>query len=165
MTWFHLIFGLLSGYLGYHFGADITLADQWPYFEALRTTTSIVFGVMGALLAVIFPEVLKQGLRATGALSGETNLKRVLLPCANSAILLIALVALAPLFAWVKATTPESAAVPIQQLMFGLFCLLTYWQLAILQMVLLPMDTLLSNTTIAAARNRLLRAIHTNGRG
>ena len=165
MVWFHLVFGALSGYLGYHFGADITLSDQWPYFEALRTTTSIVFGVMGALLAVVFPEVLKQGLRGTGAPSGESNLRRVLLPCANSAILLIALVALAPAFAWIKATTPTNVVGSTQQAFFCLLCVLSYWQIIILQMVLFPMDILLSNTMVAAARARLRRAIHSNGRG
>lgn len=165
MVWFHLVFGALAGYLGYHFGADIPLSEQWPYFEALRTTTSIVFGVMGALLAVVFPEVLKQGLRGAGAPSGETNLRRVLLPCAYSAVLLIILIVLAPFFAWIKATTPAKAVSEMQQTSFGLFCILSYWQVVILQMVLFPLDTLMSNTTVAAARERLRRAIHSNGRG
>jgi len=165
MIWFHLVFGALAGYLGYHFGANIALGDQWPYFEALRTTTSIVFGVMGALLAVVFPEVLKQGLRGTNAPSGESNLRRVLLPCANSAILLIVLIVLAPAFAWIKAATPEKGAGDTQQILFCLFCVLTYWQIIILQMVLLPMDILMSNTILATARERLRRAIHIDGRG
>lgn len=165
MIWFHLLFGALVGFLGYHFGANITLVDQWPYFEALRATTSIVFGVMGALLAVVFPEVLKQGLRGSGAPSEESNLRRVLLPCANSAILLIVLVVLAPAFAWIKATTQANTAETTQQAFFCLFCILTYWQVIILQMVLFPMDTLMSNTMVAAARDRLRRAIHSNGRG
>lgn len=165
MVWFHLVFGALSGYLGYHFGADITLSDQWPYFEALRTTTSIVFGVMGALLAVVFPEVLKQGLRGAAAPSGETNLRRVLLPCAYSATLLIILIVLAPFFAWIKATTPTNAMGEMQQTFFCLFCALSYCQVMILQMVLFPLETLMSNTAVAAARERLRRAIHSNGRG
>ncbi|MDB5963499.1 MAG: hypothetical protein JWP59_4793 [Massilia sp.] len=164
MILFHLFFCFAAGYLGYHFGAVIELSEQWPFFEALRTTTSIVFGVMGALLAVIFPDVLKTGLRGSGASSGEANLRRVLMPCASSAILLIVLVVLAPLFAWVKATTPTTD-VSVRQALFCLFCVLTYWQIMILQMVLLPMDILMSNTIVAAAHQRLLRAIHSNGRG
>lgn len=158
-----MVFGALSGYIGYHFGAVIKLEDQWPYFEALRTTTSIVFGVMGALLAVVFPEVLKFGLRNAGVPMGESNLRRVLMPCANSALLLVVLVVLGPVFAWIKATTPADTG--MQQALFCLFCLLTYWQVIILQMVLLPMDILMTNTTVAAARDRLRRAIHSNGRG
>lgn len=166
MIWFHLVFGALSGYLGYHFGAVITLGDQWPYFEALRTTTSIVFGIMGALLAVVFPEVLKQGLRGTEARAGESNFRRVLLPCANSAILLVFLIVLAPAFAYVKATTVSPASIEeAQQASFCLLCAFTYWQIIILQMVLVPMDILMSNTVVTAARERLRRAIHSNGRG
>lgn len=165
MIWFHLLFGALTGYIGYHFGAVVKLEDQWPYFEALRTTTSIVFGVMGALLAVVFPDVLKSGLGGAVTTGGESNLRRVLLPCANSAILLIVLVVLGPAFAWIKATTLVGRAADVQQMLFCLFCILTYWQVIILQMVLLPMDILLSNTVLAAARARLRRAIHSNGRG
>lgn len=158
-----MMFGALSGYIGYHFGVSIKLEDQWPYFEALRTTTSIVFGVMGALLAIVFPEVLKSSLRNVGVPMGESNLRRVLMPCANSALLLIIIVVLGPVFAWIKATSPSDPA--MQQALFCLFCLLTYWQVIILQMVLLPMDILLTNTTVASARDRLRRAIHSNGRG
>lgn len=165
MFWFHLIFAGLAGYLGYHFGADIKLSEQWPYFEALRTTTSIVFGVMGALLALIYPEVLKPAMRDVSSLSGDGNLRRVLLPCASSAVLLIGLVMLAPIFAWINVATSKEAESIAQQAMFALFCILSYWQIVILQMVLLPMESLLANTTIAAARSRLIRSIHTNGRG
>jgi hypothetical protein len=165
MIWFHLVFGAITAYLGYHVGGVITLSDLWPYFEALRTTTSIVFGIMGALLAVVFPEVLKQGFRGSGAVSGANSLRRILVPCANSAILLIVLVALAPGFAWIKATTGDGDAEQVQRNLFCLFCLLTYWQVIILQMTLLPMDILMSNTVIATARDRLRRAIHLQGRG
>jgi len=120
---------------------------------------------MGALLAVVFPEVLKQGLRGTGSVSGESNLGRILLPCANSAILLIVLVVLAPVFAWIKATSEANHMADIQQIFFCLFCMLTYWQITILQMVLFPLDILMSTTMVAAARARLRRAIHSNGRG
>ncbi|WUR13899.1 hypothetical protein E7V67_001975 [[Empedobacter] haloabium] len=163
MFLFRLILAIMVGAVGFNVGALIPLSEQWPYFEALRTTTSIVFGVMGALLAIVYPEVLKQGLRGGAADLGHTNLRRVLLPCANSAILLIVLVILAPVFAWVKLQTESIQH--IQATMFALFCVLSYWQVIILQMVLFPMDTLFSNTTNAVSRDRLRRAIHTNGRG
>jgi len=168
MIWFHIIAMAVIAFIGHHLGAQITLSDLWPYIEALRTTTSIVFGVMGALLAIVFPEVLKQGLRPSGSLSDETNLRRVLLPCANAAILLIILVVLGPVFAWIKGlgTAMETEIVEeIQRYFFALFCVLSYWQIVILQMVLLPLETILSTTARTAAVERLRRGIHTNGRG
>jgi hypothetical protein len=39
-------------------GREIAWADQWPAWEALRTTASIVFGVSGAWLAILFPSGL-----------------------------------------------------------------------------------------------------------
>jgi uncharacterized protein YacL len=168
MVLLHIVFVILTGVLGYHFGTGITLNDLWPYIEALRTTTSIIFGVMGALLAIVFPDVLKQSLRTTGTQAGEANLRRVLLPCANAAVLLIVLVLLAPFFAWVKALGLKDGtdgAQVVQQYFFAMFCVLTYWQIVILQMVLFPMETILYNTTETAARQRLRRGIHSNGRG
>ncbi|GJJ01596.1 hypothetical protein RugamoR64_21340 [Duganella rhizosphaerae] len=168
MLLFNIVMVTVTGWLGFHFGASITLIDQWPYFEALRTTTSIVFGVMGALLAIVYPEALKKGLRNESLQGNEENLSRVLFPCANSAILLITLVTLAPLFAWVKALDLKAgsdAAAQVQQTAFGLFCVLTYWQVRILQMVLFPLDMLFTNSRKVTATERLRRAIHTNGRG
>ena len=65
MSLIRLLIGVCAGALGFYAGREIGLADQWPYFEALRTTSSIIFGVMGALLAIVYPEVVKQGFRAT----------------------------------------------------------------------------------------------------
>ena len=167
MAWFHGFMILAFAYIGYHFGAAIALGDLWPYIEGLRTTTAIVFGIMGALLAVVFPDVLKHGLSG-GLTSGETNLRRVLIPCASAAILLITLILLGPVFAWLKgysATLNKDGIEVMQRCLFAIFCVLSYWQVIILQAVLFPMDTLLVNTSVANAQARLRRAIHTNGRG
>jgi len=146
----------------------VNLADQWPYFEALRTTTSIVFGVMGAFIAIIYPDVLKQGLRS-GVTSGAggAELRRLLDPCAYSAMLLIVLVFLAPLFAWIKSLdlpAGTSLTTGVQQIFFALFCALSYGQISILLMVLMPMDNLLTNTSDSLRRTRLRDSLHSNGR-
>ncbi|WP_316154691.1 hypothetical protein [Cupriavidus sp. BIC8F] len=44
---------------GYVYGRNIPFAQQWPLFEALRNTASIIFAVVGAWLAIIYPERLK----------------------------------------------------------------------------------------------------------
>lgn len=169
MRWLNLLILAAIAWIGYRFGALITFGDQWPYFEALRTTTSIVFGVMGALLAIVYPEVLKDGLRGSFGRDAQSgSLHRIIEPLVHSALLLILLVALAPVYAWVKALgfdakSPEAAIT--QQVSFGLFCSLSYWQVRILLMVLFPMDTLITRSDDAAARTRMRRSIHTNGPG
>jgi hypothetical protein len=167
MRWLNLLILAAVAWIGYRFGAAISLNDQWPYYEALRTTTSIVFGVMGALLAIVYPEVLKGGLRGMTAVPGS-NLRRVVEPLVHSALLLILLVLLAPIFAWAKGLNfdaKSTEAALSQQISFGLLCALSYWQIRILLMVLFPMDTLVSKSDDALAKSRMRRSIHTNGPG
>ena len=44
---------------GFWFGRFISFEKQWPLFEALRNTASIIFAVVGAWMAIIYPERLK----------------------------------------------------------------------------------------------------------
>ncbi|WP_408913341.1 hypothetical protein ACJUA3_03255 [Citrobacter freundii] len=50
---------VLAGILG----RNVAFALQWPLFEALRTTASIIFAVVGAWFAIIYPERLKKSFR------------------------------------------------------------------------------------------------------
>lgn len=156
-----LIMSVVAG-MGFFFGRGIDLADQWPFFEALRTTSAIVFGVMGALLAIVYPEIIKQGFRAQSetSLSKPANIHRIVDPLAQSAILLIALVLLGPLFAWAKATLDGNHY--IQGCSFALVCMLSAWQAWILWKVLMPLDVLRSHTDLASAKAKRREQIHKN---
>lgn len=44
----------------FFFGRNIPFEKQWPLYDALRNTAAIVFGVMGAWIALIYPEALSQ---------------------------------------------------------------------------------------------------------
>ena len=169
MRWLNAVIVLTIGWIGHRYGGSISLEDQWPYFEALRTTTSIVFGVMGALLAIIYPEVLKTGFRgASTTPSGNGDLNRILAPCAHSALLLIMLVSFAPLFAWIKSLELPPKTIEtetLQQWGYATFCVLSYWQISILLMVLRPLDALHLSTNESLTLERLRRGIHSNGRG
>lgn len=45
-----------------YFGKNVPFSSQWPLYEALRTTASIIFAVVGAWFAIIYPERLKNHL-------------------------------------------------------------------------------------------------------
>jgi hypothetical protein len=159
----YLIVGSILG-LGYHFGGSIKFEDQWGFYEALRTTTSIVFGVMGALLAIVFPEVIKRGLRGEIINAPDANLHRITDPLAQSAFLLIFLVAVAPIFAWLRTLdSGQAAELRINQISFAIFCVLSFWQIKILLMVLFPLDSLLARSDDEVARANLRSGIHRNG--
>jgi len=55
------IAGGLSAFLFcYWFGAKITYASQWPLYDALRSTASIIFAVIGAWLTILYPDEIKK---------------------------------------------------------------------------------------------------------
>lgn len=169
MKLFRLSMVIAIALLGYHFGSSIPLKDQWPLFEALRTTTSIVFGVMGALLALVYPDAVKNALR-DGPSAQETDggLKRLITPCGHSALLLILLVFLAPVLAWLGTFDFKEMPADVttfQQSSFSLFCVLSYWQITILLMVLIPFDDLYMKVHQGIQRGRMRRNMHSNGPG
>lgn len=168
MLLFRLVLVITIAWIGYHFGAPIALKDQWPLYEALRTTTSIVFGVMGGLLALVYPDAVKNALSGNTSSTQITDggISQLITPCVHSAILLITLVILAPLLAWMGTLDIAVAATTVrtfQQISFAVFCLLSYWQISILLMVLMPFDDLYTKITHGIQRERMRRRIHANG--
>jgi len=168
MTILRFGIAIVIAWLGYHFGTSITLDNQWPLYDALRNTTSIVFGIMGALLALVYPDAVKNALRggpAAGANDG--GLGRLIVPGAHSALLLIVLVVLAPVISWLATYNPESFPEQValfRRVSFSLFCVLSYWQVLILLMVLIPFDEMYTKIMQDIARLRLRRDMHRNGR-
>jgi hypothetical protein len=54
-----LIAATLMMIAGGWLGRAVTVGQQWPIFDGLRTTAGIVFTVVGIWLALIYPEVLQ----------------------------------------------------------------------------------------------------------
>ena len=46
---------IFTGVLFFYYGRAVPLKEQWPVYEALRNTSAIIFGVMGAWLAILYP--------------------------------------------------------------------------------------------------------------
>jgi uncharacterized membrane protein YeaQ/YmgE (transglycosylase-associated protein family) len=158
-----LIAVVACGALGYCLGPIVPMSDQWPYFEALRTTSSIIFGVMGALLAIVYPEVVKQGFRATRIddPASAGNLRLVVDPLAHSALLLLAIVIIGPIFGWVA--KKYDAIEYARGVSFAALFMLTFWQVSILVLVLRPLDILRTHTERAAALQAVRKRLHEFG--
>lgn len=77
--------------LAFYRGQYISFKDQWILFDALRTTSSIVFAVIGAWFAIVYPERLrfKKSPHDSTTNNGETNFDRFFLPLVASSIILI----------------------------------------------------------------------------
>lgn len=74
-------------------GGSIPFSQQWPLFEALRNTSAIVFAVVGAWLAIIYPEQLKVSIKGSEREEGKdrANLTLLLTPVVMSSFLLVLL--------------------------------------------------------------------------
>ncbi|AVZ83731.1 hypothetical protein DBV23_16990 [Edwardsiella ictaluri] len=73
-----------------YFGRNVPFSSQWPLYEALRTTASIIFAVVGAWFAIIYPERLKKSFRG-GGVDGEPNgggITRLFTPIVYSTVIL-----------------------------------------------------------------------------
>jgi len=88
--------------LGFQFGQSVPFVNQWPLYEALRNTAAIIFAVVGAWLAIIYPERLKLSFGAPAETKGSSaKLLLLLTPAVSSTfILMIVLMVgvLAPVF-------------------------------------------------------------------
>lgn len=136
---------------GYYFGRHIPFALQWPLYEALRTTAAIIFAVVGAWLAIVYPERLKFSFdqQSSAQSSGQKkssrkNFKLLFVPAIHSTVILIVLLLsgiVAPLLkqiAW-SAENLET----IRGLSYLLVTALTLWQIAIVGMAIAPVEMLM----------------------
>lgn len=125
------------------FGREVPFAEQWPLFEALRATASIIFAVVGAWLAIIYPERLKLSFRNDAAKSSSqaNGIGQLLSPAVHStAILSIVLVVgvAAPLLKKLEILFPYQAE--LRGVSYALAVFLTQWQLWTVILTLIPAD-------------------------
>lgn len=124
-------------------GQHVPFSEQWPLFEALRTTAAIIFAVVGAWLAIVFPERLKLSLRTDSSKTKNSSagMGQLLSPAIHStAILSIVLVigVVAPLLKRVAGLEPYTQE--FRGISYSILVLLTFWQLWTVILTLVPAD-------------------------
>ena len=122
------------------FGRVVPFAEQWPMFEALRTTAAIIFAVIGAWMAIIYPERLKLSLRdpSKADKANHTGLGKLFTPVVNStAILCIILIlgAAAPVLR--RYSLPCDVSL-LRGGSYALLVTLTLWQIWTVVLSLVP---------------------------
>jgi hypothetical protein len=152
---------------GYYLGQNIPFAQQWPLYEALRNTAAIIFAVVGAWLAIIYPERLKIsfGRRPSADGPGADNVGLLLTPAVHSTIILVCLLMigiLAPLLKQIPGVLEYVGQ--MRGASFSILALLTQWQAAIVIVTILPADLIKSNfdreqseRDLRAAQNSLVQ--------
>ena len=140
---------------GYGLGRAVPFAQQWPLYEALRNTASIIFAVVGAWLAIIYPERLKLsfGKQSSAAEPGAGNIGLLLLPAVHSTILLVVLLLVGVIAPLLKQIPVLLLHVEILRgLSYAGVVALTCWQVVIVVMTLFPADMVQTNLAREQAR-------------
>lgn len=143
--------------VGYLFGRSIPFAQQWPLFEALRNTAAIIFAVVGAWLAIIYPERLKISFgRSTESKGSSANMGLLLTPAVSSTfILMIVLMVgvLAPILKQVPYLV-ENVEV-VRGGAFAFLMILTIWQVVIVFIAIMPVEFLLNQVSKEIAQKEI----------
>ena len=139
--------GGLIGLAGWR-GGSIPFAEQWPLYEALRNTAAIIFAVIGAWMAIAYPERLRMSLRpesedgARKAMADQRGITSLLTPIIHSTAILgcvLAIGVIAPIlktFLIIVEHAPFWRAVS-----YATLTTLTLWQLWTVVLTLIPADT------------------------
>lgn len=161
-----------SGFLGFafcvasgYYGQNIPFIQQWPLFEALRNTASIIFAVVGAWLAIIYPERLKLSFgKGSKQDSNNGNVGLLLVPAVHSTIILVCLLLIgiaAPLLKQIPGILDNVAF--LRGASFSILTTLTLWQVAIVVMTIIPADMVktsvdneISTKEILSSRDKLI---------
>lgn len=147
------------------FGSKIPFQQQWPLFEALRATAAIIFAVVGAWLAIVYPERLRMSLAGSSAKAEPVSdrFSTLFTPIAHSTIIL-GLVLLAGIVAPIAKQIPlvfehrEIARV----ISFVILVILTLWQVWTVVLTLVPADIIKAQADkdlSQQATNRAMRGL------
>lgn len=126
-------------------GKEVPFEKQWPLFEALRTTASIIFAVVGAWIAIVYPERLKlsfsEGVGSSVASKG--GLSKLFSPVVHSTAILCFILVIGVVVPLIK-TVP--GILEYRELLrgfsYGVLVSLTLWQLWTVVLTLVPADVI-----------------------
>lgn len=170
---------LLCGFLalalvgaGAWYGRFVPFTEQWPLFEALRTTAAIIFAVVGAWLAIIYPDRLRLSFNVSPKESAKDSDASTSLftPVVNSTYVLCIILAIGvvvpllrthvgivPIELWTGVSTTN---VEIGRgVSYGLLVLLTLWQLWTVFCTLDPADRIKSYMDQEAMHQKNVNAV------
>lgn len=146
------------------YGRLVPFSEQWPMYEALRTTAAIIFAVIGAWMAIIYPDRLKLSLREVHNSrdlhsSGNGGIGRLFTPVVNAtAILSIILI--------VGAAAPILKRLPwpieieaLRGASYALLVALTCWQLWTVILTLVPASEVKDHVDHENSRTRVLKEL------
>ncbi|ATH99554.1 hypothetical protein [Alcaligenes faecalis] len=127
------------------YGQAIPFAEQWPLYEALRNTAAIIFAVVGAWLAIIYPDRLRLSFRESEReAESVSNLSLLLTPAIMSTGILVILLLVGVIAPMLRQVELLYSYLPVMRgASFVLLVFLTLWQVVIVVIAIIPADLLL----------------------
>ena len=147
--------------LAFVLGSRVPFSEQWPLYEALRTTAAIIFAVVGAWLAIVYPDRLRLSLG-----NGDSNspagqqFSSLFTPISHSTIILcIVLIigVLVPIVRQIPALTSHSGL--LRAISFSVLTGLTLWQVWTVVLTLIPADQLKSQADREAVHGNTMKGL------
>ena len=122
-------------------GGSVSFAQQWPLYEALRNTAAIIFAVVGAWLAIVYPERLRmsQGRPGTAEPKNAEKIAKLLEPIVNSTVILAVVLIVGLIAPLIKGVPFVRAHVEVfRTISFVILASLTLLQICTVVLTLIP---------------------------
>jgi uncharacterized membrane protein (UPF0182 family) len=135
-----LMFSLVSVFfsiVAFTKGREVSFQTQWPLYEALRNTSGIVFAVMGAWIAIIYPEAFRS--LSSSNDEGKKNILNMLQAMSISALILAFILVVALCVPLMKQFSVLNDYVkPLRGVSYTFVSILTVAQLWTILLTILP---------------------------
>ncbi len=130
-------------------GRNVPLAIQWPMYEALRTTAAIIFAVIGAWMAIIYPERLKLSFKSPDQASTDQDesAEELFTPVINSTGILVVVLAAGVVAPILKTLGLPGPVELWRGISYALLVALTLWQIWTVILTVDPADRVKSFMT------------------
>lgn len=126
----------------YRYGVNIPIKEQWPLYESLRNTSAIIFGVMGAWIAILYPLSVKSDQCENGSeMVSESSIRKLIMPMLYSTLILSAVLIvgfLSPILSQIPILVTYKQVV--RGCSFSFLGVLTFAQLWAILLSLMPND-------------------------
>lgn len=141
-------------------GGGITFKEQMPIYDGLRNTSAIIFAVMGAWIALLYPGKLSQAFGKKPYKEKENDIdqiKRLFRPMIYSTIILMVVIGVSfgvPLAKQISFLHPNKEV--FRALSFGVIALLTLLQFWSIILTLVPGDAIKDDLDDLKSREEML---------
>lgn len=144
---------------GYFFGQHVPMSVQTTLFGTLNTTASVVFALIGAWLAIVYPERLRLGLRPGekgSANHGSDNVGLLLKPAIHSTFLIAILLVISVAYPLLRQVPwAGDHVLELRGVSYALLVCLTWWEVLIVLSTLFSTDLMLRSTKDEATQRAL----------